>query len=200
MSSGLLRIGISGHRFMDTPALLRRSICTALKKIQEKHPGGTFQLLSPLSAGADQLAAACALEAAMMQLVVILPLPLDEYLEDFSAAERSSFMRLYEARAGCVNLPASVDRESAYLKAGETLVAHCDCLIAVWNGKEERGTGGTAQVVRMAMEKGLPIAWIRAHNAIPGGMILLDEDKEQGSIEWINFPTNSLFYSVADLK
>jgi len=73
------------------------------------------------------------------------------------------------------------------LKTGEILLDSIDCLIVLWNGKPAHGIGGTAQIVKMARQMRLPTAWIRAHNAVPGSVILLDEQLEQGSIEYENW-------------
>lgn len=191
MKMRIMRIGISGHRFLNKPEKIRLAICEALRKIQERHADATFELISPLSEGADQLAAECALADGHTDLVVLLPMPLDKYLMEFSTASREGFIHLYEKRADLVTLPGDDTKESAYLSAGEYLVEHCDYLIAVWNGQEERGKGGTAQVVRLGMRRKMPIAWIRADNAVPEEALPVVEDLPQGSVEYLNWDTNS---------
>jgi hypothetical protein len=44
--------------------------------------------------------------------------------------------------------------------AGRATVAHCDLLIAVWDGLKARGHGGTGEVVELAVARGRPIAHI----------------------------------------
>jgi len=39
-------------------------------------------------------------------------------------------------------------------------VDRCDALIALWDGEDPRGQGGTAEIVAYAQENGVPIAWI----------------------------------------
>jgi hypothetical protein len=41
--------------------------------------------------------------------------------------------------------------------AGRATVAHCDLLIAVWDGLPSRGRGGTAETVDVALVKGTPV-------------------------------------------
>ena len=58
----------------------------------------------------------------------------------------------------CSNCPASPDDElDAYVMAGRATVAHCDVLIAVWDGLPPRGRGGTGDIVELALARGTPI-------------------------------------------
>jgi hypothetical protein len=43
------------------------------------------------------------------------------------------------------------------MMAGRATVAHCDILIAVWDGRLARGHGGTAEVVQLAIRRGTPV-------------------------------------------
>ena len=40
------------------------------------------------------------------------------------------------------------------------MVDRCDALIALWDGEDPRGQGGTAEIVAYAQENGVPIAWV----------------------------------------
>ena len=40
---------------------------------------------------------------------------------------------------------------------GRATVAHCDILIAVWDGLPPRGRGGTGEVVQLALTRGTAI-------------------------------------------
>ena len=42
--------------------------------------------------------------------------------------------------------------------AGRATVAHCDILVAVWDGLKARGRGGTGEVVEFAISRGVPVA------------------------------------------
>jgi hypothetical protein len=43
------------------------------------------------------------------------------------------------------------------MNAGSWIVEHCDQLIAVWNGQQGAGLGGTADVVTLARESGVRV-------------------------------------------
>ena len=98
-----------------------------------------------------------------------MPLPLSpaDYEEDFKTeASKEEFRRLL-ARASAIwpaptteNPPTKEDRDEAYEQAGRYVVDRCDALIALWDGEDPRGQGGTAEIVAYAQENGVPIAWI----------------------------------------
>lgn len=80
------------------------------------------------------------------------------YLGDYPD---SALRRRFEAligKAECVlELPGRLDdRLDAYMMAGRATVAHCDVLIAVWDGLPPRGRGGTGEIVDLAVARDTP--------------------------------------------
>ena len=117
------------------------------------------RFVSPIADGADQVAAEVALELGW-ELQAVLPFKCAHYrstLANHGARER--FDALIE-RATCVlELPGAEGRElDAYVMTGRATVAHCDILIAVWDGLPPRGRGGTGEVVQLALTRGTAIA------------------------------------------
>ena len=116
-----------------------------------------FQLVSPLAEGADQIAARVAL-AKGFSLGAMLPFPRAHMSEDFAAgAPRDGFHALLAEAASVLELPG--DRAAplaAYVMAGRATIAHCDLLIAIWDGEPPRGRGGTGEVVEIALLAGHP--------------------------------------------
>ena len=184
-NEAIFRVGVSGHRYLDDPQKVKISIKKVLHKIRSLSQETKMLVYSPLSAGADQLVAECALEEKNINLIVLLPMPIEKYLESFSIEQKEIFNSLYEKRNDVIQLPGNAEKEEAYLQAGQYLLEHCDFLIAIWNGKKEQGKGGTGQVVQIAKNAEMPIAWIRANNAIPGREVPLRGNMEQGSIEYL---------------
>ncbi len=117
-----------------------------------------FTLVSPLAEGSDQMAAEAAL-ARGWQLQAILPFDRETYLADFNDEDsRTRFHRLVEAASCTLELPGDThDPLEAYVMAGRGTVAHCDILIAVWDGLPPRGRGGTAEIVELAIHRGTAI-------------------------------------------
>ena len=120
--------------------------------------GPVLRLATPLAEGADQLATEIAL-ARGFEVHAILPLPREEYRQDFVEREaRDSFDGLL-ARASCtleLSRPPE-GRDAAYALAGRATLAHCDILIAVWNEAPANGRGGTGEVVASALRRGMPV-------------------------------------------
>ena len=185
------RIGVTGHRppgleAADLP-LLRRKIRTCLEFVRrELTQSGASRtdliIVSPLAEGADRVVAEEGLLLGYA-LHALLPFPREQYLQDFPTAEsRRAFERLLAAATGVVELAgrrrqAPVETD-AYVAVGRRLVAESDLLLAVWDGQEASGAGGTGQVVLDAVHQHLLTIWIRARP--PHGACLLDEDPRIG--------------------
>lgn len=147
-----------------------------------------LRLVSGLAAGADQLAAERAL-AAGWRLEAVLPFTIDEFRQDFVTAEaptcygkelglkwgdgrewpddRAAFDDLLvKAGPACIELCGATEpdglRNRSYLAVGQTLVRRCEVLVAIWNGSEAKGKGGTADVVEFALRNRVPVIWIDA--------------------------------------
>jgi hypothetical protein len=125
-----------------------------------------FIFVSPLADGADQMGAELALELGY-ELHAVLPFSRERTRADLSDDESRTNFDALLARATCVlELGGDEAHElDAYVMAGLATVAHCDMLIAVWDGLPPRGRGGTGEVVRFAFERATPVV----HVPIPDG-------------------------------
>jgi hypothetical protein len=175
-------IGVTGHRFLDNDPRIVTAVDRALDHILQDFEATTLTVLSSLALGADQLVARRALARTGAILIVPLPLPLDNYLDDFDSAD--ALLPLLDRATRIIELPPVPTRDEAYLAAGRYTVDHCDVLIAIWDGQPARGTGGTAEIVALARQIGRALAWIQARNraadeaSVPG----------QGTIRFERFP------------
>ena len=52
------------------------------------------------------------------------------------------------------------DANGAYVLVGQSLVEAADVLVAIWDGEEGRGPGGTAHVVELALQRSVPVIHI----------------------------------------
>ena len=124
-------------------------------------------LVSPLADGADQVAAEIAL-ANGYDLQAVLPFPRAASRAAVSPPSRAGFDRLAEIARCLFELPGDPDRPvDAYVMAGRATVAHCDLLVAVWDGEVPRGRGGTGEVVELAMARGTPVVHVPVDPAVP---------------------------------
>ncbi len=174
-------IGITGHRahrLIKHKAYVERQVHEQLKKIAYQHPGADFAVLSALADGSDRLVADLALDTLNASLIVALPLPYEIYKRSFGHADdlsneesneefqqfvgRASLYFEMPLRFGGAQLLERDDAEGEmararqYALAGAYIVSRSHELIAVWDGKDARGIGGTGDVVRWREEGGVP--------------------------------------------
>jgi hypothetical protein len=171
----VLSVGVTGHRSdslsPDTLADLAARIRATLQLVGEAtnvlfdRERGCFadtppllRFVSPIADGSDQVAAALALELGW-ELQAVLPFARDEYRRSLADDEaRIRFDALLEGSTCALELPGDWSRElDAYIMAGRATVAHCDALIAVWDGLPPRGRGGTGEVVQLAITRGTAV-------------------------------------------
>ncbi len=151
-------VGFTGHRQLEDPERLAGAVRAALESLRGEDTGEWIGL-SSAAAGADLLFARAAM-ATGLAWQVVLPVPADEFCEDFAPEDWRSVEALL-ARAETVRvIPEAESRNDAYLDAGMEVVHECDVLVAVWDGQPSRGKGGTADVVTYARELNKPIVII----------------------------------------
>ncbi|ACZ31666.1 hypothetical protein Xcel_2652 [Xylanimonas cellulosilytica DSM 15894] len=149
-------IGATGHRDVPEAAALVAAIRQVIVETREAVQavgidGVVFGVVSALAEGADRVIARTVLDEPGAVLEVTLPLPADEYEQDFADdASRADFRQLLDRAAVVRTEPAAAERESAYMLAGYRVVERSDVLIAVWDERAGRGLGGTADVVAAA--------------------------------------------------
>jgi hypothetical protein len=116
------------------------------------------------------LVAAVALEQGF-ELMCPLPFATAEYEKDFTSEQnRQEFSELLlrSGEAVCQLDGKRDDQDRSYEAAGLFVARNCDLLIAVWDGLPARGIGGTAEVVRFALNQGPPVWWIHTEqNNVP---------------------------------
>ena len=126
-----------------------------------------LRFVSPIADGADQIAAEVALDLGW-DLQAILPFERTAYRASLAnEGARERFDHLME-RADCLlELPGDPDQSlDAYVMTGRATVAHCDVLVAIWDGLPPRGRGGTGEVVQLALTRGTAIVHVPLS---PGG-------------------------------
>src|SRR5215831_9555464 len=165
----MVAIGVTGHRTLADLDRITAGVAEALRHIEQAFPGQPLTVISSLAEGADRLVVHQVLARPKARLVVPLPLPQSDYLTDFeSAASQEEFLRLLDQAAEVLELPPVPTRNAAYEAAGNYVLEHCDVLIAIWDGQDAQGQGGTATIVAQARQRGLSIVWVHAGNRNPG--------------------------------
>lgn len=164
-----LVVGVTSHRNIPAREIepIRQRVRDFFAQLKGDFPGLPLLVLSALAEGGDQLVAQEAL-AAGARLVAPLPMPMDLYVDDFAdPAVRACFDALCR-EADVVQLPPmagesrltigshGVARDRQYAKAGVYIASHCHILLAIWDGKDSRRLGGTAQIVRYHLGGAIP--------------------------------------------
>jgi SMODS and SLOG-associating 2TM effector domain 1 len=162
-----LRVGVTGHRALSDERAIGDRVDEALARLRAIVPSTSttpvlFEVVSPLGEGADRIVAARVLADPTAILEVPLPLPSENYEEDFTSDDSRRLFHDLVARAERVWVVGGSDRIDAYRRVGEYVVDSCDVLIAVWDGRPSRGTGGTADILRLAREQEMPVFVISA--------------------------------------
>ncbi len=162
-----LTIGVTGHRDLvddEIPALkvMVRDFFLGLKR---DFPGLDLQVITPLAEGSDRLVADVALEMDI-SLIAPLPMPQSDYERDFSSPAAVEEFRSRLKLARVINLPVSPEvselppsdltRGRHYARLGVFISNHSQVLLALWDGKEEGETGGTAGVVTYHLTAVMP--------------------------------------------
>lgn len=150
-----MTIGITGHQ--NIPA---KALSFVEGHIVEVFNNNTdIKCVSSLAVGADQLFAQLGLSCAATLHVVI---PSQQYETSFTTQEDLwQYQALLKQSETSEILNFEHPSEEAFLHAGMRIVDLSDLVVAVWDGEEVKGKGGTADVVKYAQQKGkkLVIIW-----------------------------------------
>lgn len=148
-----VRVGVTGHRRFDDHALVREMTIHVLDRLLLD--GTPVTVVSSLAEGGDRLVAELCMARADSALQVILPLPRADYERDFATAQSRDEFATLIARAESVEVVgqhAGDTREAAYQRAGHAVVDAVDVVVALWDGEQSRGQGGTAEIVQYALD------------------------------------------------
>ncbi len=140
--------------------------------LEEALTAGTGQMIfeEVLAEGVDRKVRKKVLAGLDVRLEVALPMDAEEYAKDFQSEASKQEFRCLLAQARDSDrwqAPDGLEREEAYERAGRYVVDRCDALIAVWDGEQSRGRGGTAEIVGYAQKQGVPIAWVHTKGDLP---------------------------------
>lgn len=150
----MIRIAVSGHRGLSTKvaALVSAGIEAELRQLA---PAGSDLVgISCLADGADQIFATAVLNHGGELEVIV---PAEAYRDGLPEVVRSRYDEFCRRASRVHRRPYRESNGDAHMAAGRFMVDRADHLIAVWDGLPARGYGGTADVVRYARERGVPV-------------------------------------------
>ncbi len=166
------------HRVLSILETARRPVGTVRASARRGTTLG-YRIVSPLAEGADRVVADLVLHPdaelseRASELVVPLPFRLDYYRgydgqpgSDCSSPQsQAEFDRFTHAALWVRPLHSGApagqpQRDAWYRDVGEYVVEHCDVLFALWDGSDNEREGGTAGIVRLALQRGTSVVWI----------------------------------------
>ena len=132
--------------------------------------GAIIRVVSALASGSDQWAAEVAFKLGY-ELHAIIPFSKDEYREDFKeTGDEDAFDKLLGLATAVLELDGKIESDKelklrkpdshSYEAVGRALLNQTDLLIAVWDGKDSQGKGGTGYVVNEALQMRIPVVFI----------------------------------------
>lgn len=162
-----ITIGVTGHRTVapDQVAAIEKSVATVLENVRARAPHSRLLLLTSLAEGADRLVTSVAVEKFSAAYVAVLPRPAESYRQDFATEEsKAEFDRLLAGaqhvvvKGGDPSPEKSADQalRERYANAGYFVSLHAHLLLALWDGKPARGSGGTAEIVATRLKGRYP--------------------------------------------
>jgi len=175
-----------------------------LKKESKAKTTIQFCVITVLAEGADRLVAEEVLKTPEPTLEAVLPLVQKDYMTDFTDKQsKREFEELLKKDPSPRVLrekplkdlyleynekQLKEERINAYFEAGEYVVDHCDVLIAIWDGQEAKGRGGTGDIVAYARKRSCPLVIIPTNNsdALCDSVIIEKgrvEENEKGNIQ-----------------
>lgn len=141
-------VGITGHQNIPSNALV--FVKTGITRVLRRHIPDLIGL-SSLAVGADQLFAETVLEIGGCLHAIIPCKGYDTTFRDPDGLNR--FRHLLASAEQVETLSHSRPSEEAFLDAGKRIVNRSQLLVAVWDGRDAKGKGGTADVVRYARDQ-----------------------------------------------
>ena len=149
----MTRIGCTGHRALSPGT--RRSVAAAIADVLAAEVDDDLTGLTSLAEGADQIFAFAVLSAGGQVHAII---PSEGYEQGFSSSSaRATYTALLNLAGTTTTLPFTAPDEDAYLAAGHEVTDCSEILIAVWDGRDAAGTGGTGDIVAYARERGVDV-------------------------------------------
>lgn len=147
-----IRVGITGHQNIEPEPLVWVS-----KTLQSMIIKGDIKYgITSLAVGADQLFANLLHQYDVPCQAII---PCKNYIQTFKdSRDKEAYQNLLSISVSREILNFEYPSEEAFWAAGKRVVQLADVVVAVWNGQPAKGLGGTADVVKFALENGKDVS------------------------------------------
>ncbi len=141
-----MKVGITGHQKFEGEAA--EWTCEEMNSSINRY--NVTEGFTCLAVGADQMFAEI-LERRNIPYTVIIPSR--DYAKMFpDQGHREKYRSLLSRAREIVELEFQTSSEMAFLEGGRQVVNRSDVIFAVWDGEPAKGIGGTADIVRYALQ------------------------------------------------
>ncbi|GAB3672879.1 hypothetical protein [Saccharopolyspora tripterygii] len=154
----MTRLAITGHRGLS--AEVEQLVEVALREEVAGTPG--LVGVSCLADGADSLFAQAVLDHGG-DLIAVVPAAM--YRDGLPEEHHPIYDALLGRASEVVRLDHVESTEKSHMAGSLEMLDRADRLVAVWDGEPARGYGGTADVVRVARDRDLPVTRIWPNGA-----------------------------------
>lgn len=150
-----------GHRFLKDDNEVRKEVGKTLDYF--KNNWGEVTCISNLACGADTIFVQEAIKR-NCKIEIHLPFQIEEYEKDFDADALILFREIISKYPFTIQntITSTHEKDQAFFDAGRVLIQKCDVTLAVWDGAEGRGQGGTKDLLDYCANEGKIIHWIKA--------------------------------------
>ena len=146
-----ITICVTGHIDLKDPKKIKNEIIYFLRYIKETNPNTEIIALSAMAAGSDTIFAQAVLDV-KIPLKIILPFQIEDYEKNFNKEDWQTAKKIISSNEYYVNetidYKNSENRNNAYLSTGKKLVDGSNMVLAIWDGKDAVGVGGTGDIVK----------------------------------------------------
>lgn len=144
-------IGITGHRGLSPPTA--RLVKDALREALAHH-GANITGVTALADGADQLFARAVIDQGGLIEVIV---PAAHYRDGLPLESHAEYDDLLSQAVKVHRLDFIESTSESHMAASELMISMVSELFAVWDHQPARGSGGTADVVAHAHDRGRPV-------------------------------------------
>jgi hypothetical protein len=149
-----MKVGITGHQRLESEDAWEW-VQQELEQIFQEESAVPVEAYSSLAIGADQRFALVAIDRGAQLHVIV---PCSQYEGTFKTQDDLGKYLYLISKASTVDLlDYPKPSEDAFMAAGKKIIDTVDLLVAVWNGEEAPGTGGTDDAVAYALNQRTPI-------------------------------------------
>lgn len=159
-----LVVGWTGHRQLDDETAVAAAVEQVIATLVERAGVERLVGVGSVAKGADLIVAEALAERGV-PLIILLPFARERFEKDAPEPVARRIDALVRT-ARCVGVADAQESDDlAYLETGTWMVDHADVVIAVWNGQERAGVGGTKDVIDHARELDRPVIVVDSKSA-----------------------------------